>query len=77
MKIMFCIKFAALLIAGCSGEDPVETELTSNPAVLARAPGANAPVILSVPEEDPGPPWYANFAGDISPYGRFIPNDGE
>ena len=56
MKIMFCITFVALLIAGCSGEDPVETELTSNPAVLARAPGANAPVILSVPEEDPGIP---------------------
>jgi hypothetical protein len=71
MKVMFCITFVALLIAGCSGEGPVETELTSNPAVLAKAPGANAPVIVSFPDEGTGPPCYANFGGD------FIPNDGE
>ena len=72
---MVCIMLA-VLIAGCSGENPVETELNSNQAVLAPA-NANAPIILSVPDEDPGPPWYANFAGDLSTYGRFIPNDGE
>jgi hypothetical protein len=69
----------ALLIAGCSGENPVETELNSNLAGLAQAPPAHssAPLILTFHEEDPGPPYYANFAGDVSTYGRFIPNDGE
>ena len=61
----------AAAIAGCSPGPTNPTGIVSAAAVV-QASQAGPSLLLNVPEESPGPPFYA-----ISGNGGFIPHDGE
>ncbi len=64
----------ALTLGACADSGPADPSVPWESPQLA---AANAPVILDIPADHPGPPWYTLvFSGGAEPPLGYIPNDG-
>ena len=68
------ILVTAMALGACADSGPVDP---SDPSASPRMSAANAPLIVDIPAEHPGPPWYTLVlsGGAFPPLGH-IPNDG-
>jgi hypothetical protein len=64
----------ALTLGACADSGPADP---SDPSGALPMAAANAPLIVDIPADHPGPPWYTLvFSGGAEPPSGYIPNDG-
>jgi hypothetical protein len=64
----------ALTLGACADSGPADP---SDPSGSPQMASANAPLIVDIPADIPGPPWYTLvFSGGAQPPLGYIPNDG-
>jgi hypothetical protein len=64
----------ALTLGACADSGPADP---SDPSGAPPMAAANAPLIVDIPADHPGPPWYTPvFSGGAEPPFGYIPNDG-
>lgn len=64
----------SLTLGACADSGPADP---SDPSGSPLMKAANAPLIVDIPADHPGPPWYTLvFSGGAEPPSGYIPNDG-
>jgi hypothetical protein len=64
----------AMTLGACADSGPADP---SDPSGSPLMKAANAPLIVDIPADHPGPPWYTLvFSGGAEPPSGYIPNDG-